>query len=1064
MNTNLRRLLPLVILFALVLTGRSTTGIDESLEFVSPPTGNKFIRWHGVPGWTYFVQVSDPADHLKTWTFAPIIEGGNNESISYEIDEPPEGLPDKGFFRLKYTDQVPGPNEDLDTADFDGDGLTNWDEINIHHTDPLNPDTDGDGMPDGWEVSHGLNPNNSADAANIFPGSNVSNLQAFNAGVQANPNATMNNFDGDDLDNDDDADPNDTAINWRKSADPKFVVVELPVTNPSSLLLDDISENGTVLFTRSSEGIRIERVLVDRNLVAHPLPIVSQFLGEFGGDGPTLINDWMLGFRILQSGSQQCTWNPLDNSYNEFQWNGYHDDICDVRANFRVDRTGSGLNTPQGLLANSTWSRARIEQSGNIVSDNGAYWRFNPDTNSYGSRSSLTESSIRSSATLTQTEPDPQGNGEITRTWHLIPGSTGLHVSKANAPFVKSQLAFGTARLPIGVTKQGWVATASEIWSNGTWHLLKDVLGGTPPQQATLLGILDTGLGVAKIENEPGQPKIVLLIPVDLDVNGDGDLDDSCDGLATYMPGYKGDQAMLHTGDSFTDVQYAGPQEMKLIIAGLGTDAVDSATFKILNPTSYFGYCGNAIAKGSTSEDEAINSGADFSFAAAEDDFEIEGTIESNRIWAPIYCKDYGAWCEVEITLKKNGVVIGEPIKLTLPNDSNGDKLADVWQRGEVRRWNHQFRLNEGDAAWVNPDDPSTWSPIFGSNGAEDAELAYSDGEDGPMPAMADKGDGLSALDEYRGYFLDGGPGITTPKHHRLSVARKDALFQFIVMPEITDGNTAGNFANPAAQDFDPAQRFQNVSTFFKTPYPDGGADLDCFMVKLPLLPNQSTRVIYIDDTSRWAYVDYRKLRPITGQSRPDSAQTYIYSDERLWAEDQAQYKLTYALSRTDARDAALTRTRYEAGSMAGFGTLDLFTLCAFFSRFGVYPDLPAWNDGVVERDPSSSTNHIAGGMASSPAIDITPARRGCQFAVNAISEQYATAPSSQEFNGLIEWATAHEMGHALIWARDAGHPELQPGLISNWAQDRPVSLAPVKMQDNGIRLIDLRNRLSVMR
>jgi hypothetical protein len=173
------------------------------------------------------------------------------------------------------------------------------------------------------------------------------------------------------------------------------------------------------------------------------------------------------------------------------------------------------------------------------------------------------------------------------------------------------------------------------------------------------------------------------------------------------------------------------------------------------------------------------------------------------------------------VNLDVNGAVIGGPIKLTLPNDNNGDKLADVWQRGEVQRWNQQFHLNQGDAAWVNPDDPSTWSPVFGPNGAEDAELADSDGDDGddgPMPAMADKGDGLSALDEYRGYFLDGGPGITTPKHHRLSVARKNALFQFIVMPEITDGNTAGNFANPAAQAFDPAQRFQKVSTFFKTP------------------------------------------------------------------------------------------------------------------------------------------------------------------------------------------------------------------------------------------------------
>ena len=258
MNTNLRRLLPLVLLLALVLTGRSTTGIDESLEFVSPPTGEKFIRWHGVPGWTYFVQVSDPADHLKTWTFAPIIEGGNNEPISYEIDEPPEGLPDKGFFRLKYTDQVPGPNEDLDTADFDGDGLTNWDEINIHHTDPLKPDTDGDGMPDGWEVSHGLNPNNSADAANLFPGSNVSNLQAFSSGVRADPNATPTNKDGDGAEDIVDADPNDKYVDWEPAGEASYAIVELEqksygVWSPASVETTitrkaSIGKNGLILY------------------------------------------------------------------------------------------------------------------------------------------------------------------------------------------------------------------------------------------------------------------------------------------------------------------------------------------------------------------------------------------------------------------------------------------------------------------------------------------------------------------------------------------------------------------------------------------------------------------------------------------------------------------------------------------------------------------------------------------------------------------------------------------------------------------------------------------------
>lgn len=38
--------------------------------------------------------------------------------------------------------------------DFDGDTLTNASELNIHNTAPNNPDTDGDQMPDNWEVEY----------------------------------------------------------------------------------------------------------------------------------------------------------------------------------------------------------------------------------------------------------------------------------------------------------------------------------------------------------------------------------------------------------------------------------------------------------------------------------------------------------------------------------------------------------------------------------------------------------------------------------------------------------------------------------------------------------------------------------------------------------------------------------------------------------------------------------------------------------------------------------------------------------------------------------------------
>jgi hypothetical protein len=49
--------------------------------------------------------------------------------------------------------------------DPDGDGLTNVEEFNAG-TDPGNPDTDNDGLPDGWEWDYQLDPTDPSDAAN----------------------------------------------------------------------------------------------------------------------------------------------------------------------------------------------------------------------------------------------------------------------------------------------------------------------------------------------------------------------------------------------------------------------------------------------------------------------------------------------------------------------------------------------------------------------------------------------------------------------------------------------------------------------------------------------------------------------------------------------------------------------------------------------------------------------------------------------------------------------------------------------------------------------------------
>ncbi len=40
----------------------------------------------------------------------------------------------------------------VDTTDTDGDGVTDSDEVNVYGTDPLDVDTDGDSLEDGWEI------------------------------------------------------------------------------------------------------------------------------------------------------------------------------------------------------------------------------------------------------------------------------------------------------------------------------------------------------------------------------------------------------------------------------------------------------------------------------------------------------------------------------------------------------------------------------------------------------------------------------------------------------------------------------------------------------------------------------------------------------------------------------------------------------------------------------------------------------------------------------------------------------------------------------------------------
>ena len=116
-------------------------------------------------------------------------------------------------------------------------------------------DSDGDGLPDDWEIAHSLDPNDNGSvnpqngASGLFQGSTVTNGSAYSQGVQANPNATLDDKDGDLVKNWNDAEPDDSEINWERTPEAKYVW--MPQVEKTGAT--EISRHGQILFPTNSQ-------------------------------------------------------------------------------------------------------------------------------------------------------------------------------------------------------------------------------------------------------------------------------------------------------------------------------------------------------------------------------------------------------------------------------------------------------------------------------------------------------------------------------------------------------------------------------------------------------------------------------------------------------------------------------------------------------------------------------------------------------------------------------------------------------------------------------------------
>ncbi len=460
------------------------------------------VAWPTIAGKQYTLLYSmDLSDGSWQPLEEPFIGNGGMTEYDIPITQPDGTLPDKIFWRVTITD-----------TDTDQDGVTDAEEAMLG-SNSLKPDTDDDGMLDEYEASYGMNP---LDDGTLDPA-----------------NGPLGDVDNDGSNNITDAMPSDPVIDWERTAEPQFVVVELPVEDTENYGLTDFSENGSVLLTRYPADLPPSHLLIDQAQNSHqfegywPNGGLGAEIGTFVSYARALIGDKVLGDRLLSAPgheggiAEECLWDPLDDTYTPYQAEGYHDDILDVRGDFWVDSInvppGALLKTPSGPLMSSSangldYSSVRIEKNGSISSDVG-YWKYNADSNSYGDRIPRDEFSTGSSATLTQqVHSTIPGQSPAERHWNLLPDANGLKVSKDDAEFTKSV----ALTQPYSATSQGWLLANHKIWSNGKWRPLRETLASSGTQDATLLEMHDTGVGIARLENGTGPKKLGLLFPIEI--------------------------------------------------------------------------------------------------------------------------------------------------------------------------------------------------------------------------------------------------------------------------------------------------------------------------------------------------------------------------------------------------------------------------------------------------------------------------------------------------------------------------------------------------------------------
>ena len=166
----------IVAQFGSGLSGVWLGGTDENVEGV----------WEWITGelWSFSSWNIGEPNNVENEDYLQV-----GDNTGHDWNDAPNDFPKTRGALLEIEKEVTDP---LD-ADSDDDGLSDGEEVNTYGTDPIDSDGDSDGMTDGWEVSNGLDPLVN-DAFEDVDSDGLTNLQEFYAG--SNPNNTDSDDDG----------------------------------------------------------------------------------------------------------------------------------------------------------------------------------------------------------------------------------------------------------------------------------------------------------------------------------------------------------------------------------------------------------------------------------------------------------------------------------------------------------------------------------------------------------------------------------------------------------------------------------------------------------------------------------------------------------------------------------------------------------------------------------------------------------------------------------------------------------------------------------------------------